>query len=70
VSADENHDLIDLARAGELSLDLWGAEKDVLLLAREAIMLLVEARGQDEASEECFYGRRFGGDVRDVLKAW
>lgn len=32
-------------------------------------MLLVEARGQDEASEERFYGRRFGRDVRDVLEA-
>jgi hypothetical protein len=69
VSADEDQDLVDFARARELSLDFRRAEEDVLLVACKAIMLLVEARGQNEASEEGFYGRRFGGNVRDVLEA-
>jgi hypothetical protein len=69
MSADKNHDLVHFACARELTLDFGRAEEDVLLYAGEAVVLLVETRGEHEASEKGFYTCWFHRDVREVLEA-
>jgi hypothetical protein len=56
VSTDKDHDLIHFARARELTLYLGRSQENVLLCASKAIVLLMEARGEDEAFEERFHG--------------